>query len=263
MFADGCTSAFWKWTDGLPIVGWDPGYGISIDTNLRCMPEAATAWWDQDWLGPNSETVTSLGPLTCPEPFKQVTTSFADASSTSVACCPPGYNFASWADQGTAMQCYSVVGSGTAITYHTRNNYKQWVATTLTTNTTKTVYGVHINGWVFAEETGSPESTAMASSTSLATDDGALSTGDKIGIGIGVGMGVAGLAALAVGLFMMRRAKRFHHPRHQQERQLQQQQTTQKDGPGWRSASAPPGAHRDSAAVGDRYVAPPSELYST
>lgn len=89
MFPDGCSSAFWANDRGVSIVGWDPGYGISVDKNMRCMPEAVTAWWDQDRLGPNSETVVSIGPLTCPEPFTQVHTSFIDASSTSIACCPP------------------------------------------------------------------------------------------------------------------------------------------------------------------------------
>lgn len=88
MFADGCPSAFLGQADGDSIIGWDPAYGISIDKNMRCMPEAVTAWWDQDRLGPNSETVTSIGPLICPEPFKQVHT-LGDASSTKVACCPP------------------------------------------------------------------------------------------------------------------------------------------------------------------------------
>lgn len=133
----------------------------------------------------------------------------------------------------------------------------------LTTNTTTTVWAAHINGWVFAEETGSPECTAMAPNTSSAPGDGALSAGDKIGIGIGVGMGVVGLATLAVGLFIMRRARRFHHSRHQQVQQQQQQHTTQKDVPGWHSASVYPGANSDGAAVGDRYVAPPSELYTS
>lgn len=87
MFADGCSSAFWGHAEGPTIVGWDPGYGISVDRNLRCVPEAVTAWWDQDRLGPNSETVTSIGPLTCPEPFKQVAT-LEDGSSTKIACCP-------------------------------------------------------------------------------------------------------------------------------------------------------------------------------
>lgn len=125
------------------------------------------------------------------------------------------------------------------------------------------MFAAHINGWVFAEETSSPECTAMAPNTYSASGDGVLSNGNKIGIGIGVGMGIVGLATLAAGLFMMRRARRFHHPRYQQEQQQQQQQVTQKDGPGWYSASAHPGAHRDSAAAGDRYVAPPTELSST
>lgn len=69
------------------IVGWDPGYGISVQ-DLRCVPEAVTTWWDQDRLGPNSETVVSIGPLSCPEPYKTFATLREDSSSTQVACCP-------------------------------------------------------------------------------------------------------------------------------------------------------------------------------
>lgn len=87
MFVDGCSSSFWANTERPTIVGWDPGFGISVDTNMRCMPEAVTAWWDQDRLGPNSETIVSIGPLTCPEPFTQVHT-WDRVSSTIIACCP-------------------------------------------------------------------------------------------------------------------------------------------------------------------------------
>lgn len=174
------------------------------------------------------------------------------------------YIFSTWFDWGSPHQCYSVVGSGTAITYYTSNDSKQWAATTLTTNTTTTVYAGHINGWIFAEETGSAECAASKSDKSSSTGSGALSTGDKIGIGIGVGMGVVGLATLAVGLFMMRRARGLHHPRQQQGQKLQQQQPmTHEDGLVWKSASSNPGTHPDSAAAGARYVAPPSELFST
>lgn len=172
------------------------------------------------------------------------------------------YTFASWASWGKPSQCYSIVGPGTAITYYTTSDGTQWEAATLTLNTTTSVHAVHINGWVFAEETGSPECTAMASITSPARGDGALSTGDKIGIGIGVGMGVVGMATLAAGLFMMRRARRFHHPKPQKEQQRQHQQTMRESGPGWYSAPAYSGAPVE-IAVEDRYVAPPSELHAS
>ena len=48
------------------LAAWDPGYGISVDTKVKCVPSAETTWWDQFRLGLNSLTVVSLGPITCP-----------------------------------------------------------------------------------------------------------------------------------------------------------------------------------------------------
>lgn len=88
MYVEKCSSAFWRWNDDGTMVAWDPGYGISVDTNLRCVPEAATTWWNQELLGPNTETIVSIGPLTCPDPFTQAATQIEDASRTRIACCP-------------------------------------------------------------------------------------------------------------------------------------------------------------------------------
>lgn len=88
MHAEDCSSAFWKWNKDAELVAWDPGYGISVDQNLRCVPEAATTWWLQQNLGTNTETVVSIGPLTCPDAFVQVATHVEDETRTRVACCP-------------------------------------------------------------------------------------------------------------------------------------------------------------------------------
>lgn len=84
-----CTSALMRWDTAEAVIAFDPGFGISVDHRSQCGPKAVTAWWDQDRLGPNIETITSLGPLlACPEPYVQVATSVLDASSTLVGCCP-------------------------------------------------------------------------------------------------------------------------------------------------------------------------------
>lgn len=86
--ASQCTSKFWRWDVGNDVLAWDPGFGVKVSSGLRCVPQAATTWWDQTWLGPTTETVVSIGPFTCPQAFTQVATSVVDAHSTQVACCP-------------------------------------------------------------------------------------------------------------------------------------------------------------------------------
>lgn len=88
MHLEDCTSAFWRWDSDSDLVAWDPGYGISVNQNLRCVPKAVTTWWAQDLLGTNTETVVSIGPLTCPQAFSQVATHVEDDIRTRVACCP-------------------------------------------------------------------------------------------------------------------------------------------------------------------------------
>jgi hypothetical protein len=40
----GCDEALWSFQPNL-VVGWDPGYGINVDTSLTCLPPGATTWW--------------------------------------------------------------------------------------------------------------------------------------------------------------------------------------------------------------------------
>src|SRR5271167_705514 len=86
--SSGCESLYWSFVQST-LAAWDPGYGISVDTNVKCVPPAATTWWDQDRLGVNSLTRVSLGPITCPSAYMTVTTIIENQSSTFVACCPP------------------------------------------------------------------------------------------------------------------------------------------------------------------------------
>ena len=86
-YSQGCESCFWSYVQST-LAAWDPGVGISADTNLHCVPPAVTTWWDQDRLG-DLLTTTSIGPLTCPESFTTGATSVENGISTWIACCPP------------------------------------------------------------------------------------------------------------------------------------------------------------------------------
>lgn len=70
------------------IVAWDPKFGISVNTNLDCLPPAATNWALQSDLGSQGNTISSLGPMVCPEAYYTVTTSVKDQDSTFAAYCP-------------------------------------------------------------------------------------------------------------------------------------------------------------------------------
>lgn len=87
--SSGCASYFRL--NGPSLVAWDPGYGLEIDTNVRCAPPAVTTWWEQGALGGggSEHTAVSIGPLTCPQDFSTVASSVKDNSSTLAMCCPP------------------------------------------------------------------------------------------------------------------------------------------------------------------------------
>ncbi|TGJ80521.1 hypothetical protein E0Z10_g8241 [Xylaria hypoxylon] len=76
--------------DGLSLVAFDPGYGLDIDTDVRCLPSAVTTWWEQGRLGDNGEdhTAISLGPLVCPYKWQTVATSVENELTTLAMCCP-------------------------------------------------------------------------------------------------------------------------------------------------------------------------------
>ncbi|KAB5572791.1 hypothetical protein GE09DRAFT_684292 [Coniochaeta sp. 2T2.1] len=197
------------------VAAWDPGYGINV-ADSSCLPRAATTWWNQGNLGRNTETVMSIGPITCPQAFYTARTSVKDSSSTLVGCCPIGYTFASFLGNGNTGQCVSDLNAGQLITYAARNSVGRWVISTQTILDKTTVAGIPINGWQFAQQTGTA-STACATSTitvaaspnsNITSSDNGLSSGAKAGIGVGVSLGVIGLLTLLAGIWMMMRARR-------------------------------------------------------
>lgn len=173
---------------------------------------------------------------------------------------PRGYTFNTWQTYGTPGQCYSEVDPGVTFTVQTSNERKEWSPTTLTTNTTTSVLAVHINGWIFAAETGSSDSAPANSTSSCSTNSGSLSTGDTVGIGVGVGLGVVGLATLATGIFMMRRSKTIQRREQVAPRLSHHADSRLRGRYGPHSELESHGGY--GFAAENRYKAPPSELPS-
>ncbi|OIW23617.1 hypothetical protein CONLIGDRAFT_637587 [Coniochaeta ligniaria NRRL 30616] len=204
----GCDKIYWS-VDPNPVAAWDPGYGLLV-ADSSCLPRPVTTWWDQQFLGTNTDTVLSIGPVTCPQAYYTAKTSVKDSSSTLVGCCPIGYTFASFLGHGNPGQCMSNLDAGQVITYAVKGQGGNFVITTQSILSKTIVAGIPVNGWVFAQETDTA-STACATATttivSLPRDTG-LSNGAKAGIGVGVSLGVIGLLTLLAGIWMMRRARR-------------------------------------------------------
>lgn len=173
---------------------------------------------------------------------------------------PRGFTFNTWQTYGTPGQCYSEVDPGFTFTVQTSNERKEWSPTTLTTNTTTSVLAAHINGWIFAAETGSSDSAPENGTPSCPTDSGSLSTGDTVGIGVGVGLGVVGLATLAAGIFMMRRSRTIQRRAQAAPRFFTHADPQPRRNYGPHSELESHGGY--GMAMENRYKAPPSELPS-
>jgi hypothetical protein len=61
--------------NGPSLVAFDPGYGLDINTAVKCAPSAVTSWWEQARLGVRGDehTALSIKPLTCPHLWTTVT----------------------------------------------------------------------------------------------------------------------------------------------------------------------------------------------
>jgi hypothetical protein len=83
----GCESVFRL--NGPSLVAFDPGYGLDIDSGVRCVPPAVTTWWEQARLGVGGDehTAISIQPLTCPYEWTTVGT-YTEDKTTQIMCCP-------------------------------------------------------------------------------------------------------------------------------------------------------------------------------
>ncbi|KAI1384894.1 uncharacterized protein F4822DRAFT_446049 [Hypoxylon trugodes] len=234
--------------NGPSLVAFDPGYGLDIDTAVRCVPSAVTTWWEQGRLGANDEghTAISLGPLVCPYEWRTVATSVENESKTLAMCCPSGYYLGNGIPGSVVGDCMSDVSEGMLLTYASTStaNSDVWHTETTSLTESSTVGAIAIVGWNIQSSTPTPTptptstaiSTAMLSpavilssptftsnfiptspsqgstsspSPSLSSKNSSqISPGVATGIGVGVGLGVIGMAALLVTLYLMRRRKK-------------------------------------------------------
>jgi hypothetical protein len=82
-----CSTDIYSQLGGGVALAFDPYYGRFINTQITCLPPAATLWWSRVLQTP-AQTITGLGPLECPQLYTTGTTSVINPMSTFVACCP-------------------------------------------------------------------------------------------------------------------------------------------------------------------------------
>ncbi|KAI1380805.1 hypothetical protein F4677DRAFT_198805 [Hypoxylon crocopeplum] len=137
--------------NGPSLVAFDPGYGLDVDTAVRCVPSAVTTWWEQGRLGVDGEghTAISLGPLVCPYEWQTVATSIEDESSTLAMCCPSGYYLGNGVPGSIVGDCRSDVSAGMVLTYASTStdNSNAWHTETTSLTRSSTVGAIAIVGW--------------------------------------------------------------------------------------------------------------------
>ncbi|KAI1498314.1 hypothetical protein F5X99DRAFT_393968 [Biscogniauxia marginata] len=227
-----CTSYFRL--NGPSLVAFDPGYGLDIDTNVRCLPSAVTTWWEQGRFGDAGDgdhTAVSIGPLTCPNEWSTVASSVKDGSSTLAMCCPSGYSLNNGIPGSVVGDCLSDVSSGMTLTFASTSpdNSESW--STATTTLTQDLYvgAIAVVGWNTLRDSSTTSLSSTYSHTSspattsepiiqtslvmsprpdsTSSEASGISTGAAAGIGIGAGLSVIGIISLLTAMWLMRRRK--------------------------------------------------------
>ncbi|KAI1490880.1 hypothetical protein F5X96DRAFT_512519 [Biscogniauxia mediterranea] len=237
----GCTEFFRL--NGPSLVAFDPGYGLDIDIDVRCLPSAVTTWWEQGLFGDASDgthTAVSIGPLICPDKWATVASSIKDSSSTLAMCCPPGYHLENGIPGSVMGDCLSNVPSGMTLTFAStsEDNSESWSTATTALASDSSVGAIAIVGWNMhrTSHTTSPTTTMTTPPISLSTtfssianspnpttsssvsmplqptdtpgQSSGISSGTAAGIGIGAGLSAVGVIALIVAICVTRRRKR-------------------------------------------------------
>ncbi|KAF0316792.1 lpxtg-domain-containing protein [Colletotrichum asianum] len=234
--------------NGFSIVAYDPGFGIDVDTRVRCAPAAVTTWWEQRRLGVyngDGHTAMSIGPLTCPYQWSTVASYVKDEVSTLAMCCPPDYTLTNTNGHAGSLvgDCRSNVLTGAVLTFASSNvSEGRWRMNSTTVEWESFIGAIAVVGWnTLPGATGAPSSLSATATTNLSppaetnTDASALprqttpteptptilpSTPTEIPtsinqgiplsttIGIGVGVGVGVIAIFLVAFLLWRRRRR-------------------------------------------------------
>ncbi|KAF2645608.1 hypothetical protein P280DRAFT_513504 [Massarina eburnea CBS 473.64] len=223
----GCESVFRL--NGPSLVAFDPGYGLDINTGVKCAPSAVTTWWEQARLGVGGDdhTALSIQPLTCPDLWTTVATFTKNTSTTQIMCCPSGYSNQRSTSGPVNGNCISSISRGMVLTYASTASTAStdWSIVTTTMSASSSVGAIAVVGFnvarVSPSSTSSPASSLASptssppsspspsfpvesSSTKPPAED-SMSTGIKVGIGLGVTLGMIGIIALIFAIIMLRR----------------------------------------------------------
>ncbi|PSN59094.1 hypothetical protein BS50DRAFT_605398 [Corynespora cassiicola Philippines] len=215
--SSGCESIFRF--NGPSLVAFDPGYGLDIDTQVKCAPSAVTTWWEQARMGNggNEHTVVSIQPLICPSDW------------TTIMCCPSGYRLAHATPGPVNGDCISNLRSGMKLTYAwtPKNSPSEWEITNTKMEFSSSAGAIAVVGY----NVDCPESTTSHSVTEASTitlpnptptptlplpdttfissspdsKNNGLSVGAKIRIGIGSSLGGIGVSALVIAMLIIRK----------------------------------------------------------
>lgn len=202
-----------------------------------------------------------------------------------------GYLFVDWKPAGVARQCYSDVSADALVVVHTRVECDKWIQATTQLNTSPTIWGAHINGWVFAAEqtaatsqpsettsqppetTSPPSETVSRSLQTTSQSSGTISppcfscnssnsdNTKSIGIGVGASLAAVGIATLIAGLIMMRRSKKILRAARHGEEMPKDTETQKQDSRN--SHERPVSPAGDDVHSRQPYGKPAGELYGS
>ena len=193
------------------LVAFDPH--LEATANMTCLPREADKWYMQKILpfGARTGTVTSLGPIICPNGYTTASTSRKDVTSTMIFCCPIDYAFASSADHGRLYGCTSL--QTRKVTVHVPGATPS--ISTLAAGSPRrapNIAGIAVNGWIFEPlpmPTSTHPSPGRLTSDLWAKDHLGMTTMQFIGIILGTLAGIL-LFALTLCFYIRRKRSRRH-----------------------------------------------------